>query len=254
MDDMIILSGWAMPSTVFDPLDALCDIKCIGLPGLEVWPGVTKESDVCWPVLMQVMDSLLPEKPVTLVGWSLGGSLALKYAALFPHRVKRLVLIGFNPCFVARDDWPCGMNDALFKQFVEGLSDNNEATLKKFLFLCAQGAADTRQLLRELRQLVSAGMKEHHLQRSEALLPAMLRLLGDDLRQELHDVSCPVTHLLAEADGLVPASVSTLICQEYSDHHVVMNKGGHTFFRESADVVALQLKQVSLATQESGCL
>lgn len=60
--------------------------------------------------LAALVDDLGPEQPVTLVGHSLGGSIAWRYAAAFPGRVRRLVLIeGLGPSpklFATQDATP----------------------------------------------------------------------------------------------------------------------------------------------------
>lgn len=240
MTPVVALSGWSMPATVFEPLQTYCDMTLSGLPGCVAWPGISSEADVCWSSLIEGLDRILPEGPVTLAGWSLGGALAIHYAAARPERIKQLVLMGCNPCFVASDDWPCGMSPIVFKQFIAGMQNEPQATLKKFLFLCVQGAQDTRLTLKELRQLI---VSEKPC--VEALFLPLLTLLRDDLRLVLDEVMCPVTHLLAENDALVPGALAEVLSHRYPSHRIEIIEGGHTFFREQPDVVAQRLIESS---------
>lgn len=47
-----------------------------------------------------VRDRLAEASPVTLIGYSMGGRVALRFALKFPERVKALVLIGVHPGLV----------------------------------------------------------------------------------------------------------------------------------------------------------
>lgn len=48
---------------------------------------------------------VMPPRPFVLIGNSLGGGLSLKYATLFPGRVKKLVLLSPAVAFQSEDQW-----------------------------------------------------------------------------------------------------------------------------------------------------
>ena len=45
-------------------------------------------------------------EPASLVGWSLGGLAAMRWALDAPASLKSLTLVASSPCFVQRADWP----------------------------------------------------------------------------------------------------------------------------------------------------
>lgn len=67
-----------------------------------------------------VTSSLALEKPV-VVGWSMGASVALVYAATRPERVSKLVLVDGTPLLVATSDFPHGIPPEAAQQFVAQL-------------------------------------------------------------------------------------------------------------------------------------
>lgn len=66
------------------------------------------------------------KKGSTLIGWSLGGSLALMMAYLFRDRFKALVLVGTSPCF------PCFWPLKNLRGFTLRLEKEGEKFLKEF--------------------------------------------------------------------------------------------------------------------------
>jgi len=234
MSTKVLLSGWAMPARIFEPLQQHDSIQAIGLPGITPWKGVNSTDDICWSVLVKALDNQLPKQSIELVGWSLGGLLAMKYAELYPEKIKSLVLMGCNPSFVQKTDWPCAMSCTLFKRFTHGMVDNPNATLKKFMFLCSQGAKNNKLLLKQLKQLLIFSNALIDLN----LMTPMLELLSDDLRSTLANIQCPVHHIFAKHDNLVPVNVVNAISHHYPQHQVTMVEGGHAFFYENPAAIA----------------
>ena len=227
-----VLSGWAMPQAVFLPVQQRCKLQALALPGISSWSGIFEDRQITWTDLVSALDRQLPDKQIVLAGWSLGGLIATCYAALHPQRVKHLLLIGCNPCFVACNTWSEAMSQSLFDTFITGVQSNITVTLKKFMFLCSQGSKDKRSMFRDLQQLMTAQSI------NTTLLIQLLSMLSDDLRPVLAKVQCPVTHLLGKQDALVPHSINKWIKQQYPQHQVQLIDGGHLFFREQPETIA----------------
>ena len=78
--------------------------------------------------------------PLTIVGWSLGGLVAMRWALARPDRVRRLVLVATSPRFVARDDWPHAMAPETLDRFGDELRIAWKLTVQRFLALQLQGS------------------------------------------------------------------------------------------------------------------
>ncbi|MBA4501456.1 pimeloyl-ACP methyl ester esterase BioH [Marinobacterium marinum] len=199
--DLVLLHGWGLSSGIWgafaERLTAHYRVTLIDLPGLGRSAPAGDMS------LMAVVDALLDRAPEAAhwLGWSLGGQLALAVAERAPERVRSLSLIAANPCFVARDDWPCAMVPEVYDAFVASLDGNETRTLQRFTALQTRGSTTARDELKRLKSVLAAA-------EPQALAPA-LRLLESDLRPALAGLNIPLQLILGAADQLVPVELAT---------------------------------------------
>lgn len=73
-----------------------------------------------------------------IIGWSLGGQLALRAVAQGYAKPKRLVLVAVPFKFIAREDLPMGMSQVTYEQFRQNYAANPERTLNKSYALIAK--------------------------------------------------------------------------------------------------------------------
>lgn len=198
--ELVLLHGWGADRAFWRPL----------LRYLRPWGNVTLlDVHHCMPeaadgwedALDETLENILalcPQRAI-VVGFSLGGKLAVELARRSPQRVTGVVTLCTNPCFVATSDWP-GMAPADFDNF-RGLVQTSPTTaLKRFDALQANGARDERNLLRKLRSLRAA---------PAANLDVGLDWLASlEQRQTLADLAVPQCHFFALSDALVPAGVA----------------------------------------------
>lgn len=153
-----------------------------------------------------IVDALAAQfdEPLTVCGWSLGGQVALRWAAREPQKIKRLALVASTPCFVRREGWDCAMAAETLEQFAAALELDYAATLRRFLALQVRGSANERELLVRLREsLFSRGEPDL------AALRSGLEILRDcDLRASLPEIRQPVLVVAGERDTLTPPQAS----------------------------------------------
>src|SRR5690606_36628265 len=130
----------------------LGSVSAIDLPGF----GDSGELS-CWS-LDEVLTLLAARisAQATLIGWSLGGMLAVALAARYPDKVKRLITLAANVKFVASDDYSTAMPPAVNQHFSSSFNTDPQRTLKLLSGLLAQGDAEERTLLRRLRAASTA--------------------------------------------------------------------------------------------------
>ncbi|MDQ2076323.1 malonyl-ACP O-methyltransferase BioC [Marinimicrobium sp. ABcell2] len=222
-DPLVLLHGWGCDSGSWEPLLPVLrqfgDVIAIDLPGFgesAPVPGFDLGT-----VLQRLEDSLPPR--ATLIGWSLGGMLAVALAERCPDKVQRVVTLASNLAFVARADWPAAMAPAINRRFNAGFKADPAATWRRFTGLMAQGDSEERTLLKELRKAFSGPDVSAHTWSEALQLLAQL-----DNRERFARLPQPGLHLYAEADALVPLAAAEAVPQLNNRQTVAVIPGaGH---------------------------
>ena len=155
--DLVMLHGWGMHGGIWDDCaTALAEgmrVSKVDLPGhgrSPAQPGIDQVEG-----LAQIVARHAPRR-MTLVGWSLGGMIAMDLAQRQPGRVEKLVLVATTPRFVTGPDWDRGVDPQVLEDFGARLEGNYRRTVRDFLTLQVRGDEHATELLRSLRQRIFA--------------------------------------------------------------------------------------------------
>ncbi|MEW6118562.1 MAG: pimeloyl-ACP methyl ester esterase BioH [Pseudomonadota bacterium] len=218
---LAMVHGWGMNARIFDGLsDRLAlrfDVRALDLPGHGGRAPLAGNTLSSWA------DDLLRALPdgSALLGWSLGGQLAMRAALDQPDKLSRLILLATTPRFVAAPDWPHGMEMAALSAFGEALRADPHATLLRFLSLQTRGAPDQKSLLQALRQNLQTTAQPH----ADTLAAGLDILRDTDLRAELPALRLPTLVLHGTLDTLTPAGAGATLAERLPDARL------HTFPR-----------------------
>ncbi len=179
-------------------------------------------------------------EPLAVCGWSLGGQVALHWAAREPEKIERLILVASTPCFTERDDWPHGMARATLQQFAAELEKNHAATLRRFLALQVRGSEGERELLLGLRELLFSRGEPY----PDALREGLEILRDADLRGALPGIKQSALVIAGERDKLTPPQASHYLAQRLPNARLVEIKGAaHAPFLSHPKIFIQHLKR-----------
>ena len=203
---LVLLHGFALHGGLFTPIvDALAQrhrVHVVDLPGHgRSAPTATYDLST---LAATIDDALDGDEPLTLLGWSLGGQVAMQWASTRPRRIRQLILVATTPSFVIRDGWPHAMTAATLARFGDELRTAYRLTLLRFLTLQVQGSDEGRRTLAQLR----AHVFERGEPARDALSATLALMLRADLRPLLSHIATPALVIGGARDALVPLTAT----------------------------------------------
>jgi len=224
-DPIVLLSGWGFHHRIWDPVveKLSSGMSCwqIDLPGIGWSPA--------WPAydLDSVIEALVDTLPAhfTLCGWSLGGLIAMAFAAKYPKKITRLITVGTNPKFIATNDWP-GIDPEVMMRFYQRLLSAPSKTLREFVLLQCQGNEDPRSWFKTLTAQITEAPEPD----PNALEFGLKLLQNLDLREQQKTLAIPQWHVLGRLDALVPQKIADFI-----PHSEVFMRSAHMPFLTELD-------------------
>jgi len=231
--DVVLLHGWSLNLRVWDgvvrELAPHFRLIAIDLPGhgRSDWdPRASTPAAQAWRVHATL--TALTES-YSLVGWSLGGQLAIDLAAALPAGIERLALIATTPKFLAAPGWRCGSPRPLLARLLHRLHTEGERAVDDFLALQARGSAPrtAERVLSEMR----AAVRTHGAARLDALVSGLARLRDGDLRRSLCLLRMPTLVVAGQRDRVVrPAAARALAAALPDARYVEIAGAAHAPF------------------------
>jgi pimeloyl-[acyl-carrier protein] methyl ester esterase len=227
---LVLLHGWAMHGGLFATLASSLAkrhrVHVVDLPGHGLSP----------PVAPCTLDAIVAElerafaherAPLTVLGWSFGATVALRWALASPARIARLVLVGATPRFVANDEWAPAMSAATLQRFGDELRVAYRPTLQRFLTLQVQGSEEGRATLSALRHALFARGEPH----PDTMAAALDVLAATDLRDDVAAIATPTLIISGDRDALTPASAGAWLAARMPNaRHIVIPGAAHAPF------------------------
>lgn len=215
-EPLVLLHGWGCDSRTWKPLlpqlQQFARVITIDLPGFgesETLPDFILEH------VLTALAQAIPTRAI-LLGWSLGGMLAVILAARYPQKITQIITLAANAKFVANDDYSTAMPIAINQDFTQSFAVDAPLTLKRFSGLLVQGDANERGLLKALRAENTRAVINHNWLQALELLACL------DNRADFAQLSQPGLHLLGDVDALVPVAAVNALQQLNSQQTVIV--------------------------------
>ena len=200
----LFIHGWAFSSKVFGSLE-----------GIKVDLPAHGSSQKSYENLEKVVEDIALSLPGRhdVVGWSLGGSIALMLALRFPSKVRRLFLIGTSPFFLGA--WP-------------------ERNIKAFKLRIRKEGVQT------FRRMAYPGDFEDHL--GEGAFRMLEDYVNLDLRSRLPFLKKEVFILHGQRDTVVPVREAFKLHNLIKESKLIILPGGHFPAEDERSLLSALLK------------
>jgi pimeloyl-[acyl-carrier protein] methyl ester esterase len=206
---MVFLHGWGQSERIwFQQRRFFPDATFINLPGHG---GAADAASEQW---LQIVADLLPDEPAVLVGWSLGGMLAMEIAYRWPERCAAITLISSTPSFRLRDGWEHGCSQDVFSDFEQAVAVQSPKIMNRFFALMLHGDKLSRSACNGLARAAV----NRQSPTTAAGIKAGLELLSTiDLRAQMHELSMPTLIMHGKQDAIVPFAASRALAEDLPD-------------------------------------
>ncbi len=206
---LVMLHGWGSNGAIFHSIAQLLSkqytLHLVDLPG----SGLSRPIDPYH--LYALAESVADQLPANadVLGWSLGGQVAMRIALDRPDMVRRLVLVGATPCFVNKPDWETGVQPRVFDDFARDVNLDYQKTMLQNITLQCMNAKDARKTIKILREK----FLERPAANTQAIRHGLQVLLDTDLREEVQYLRKPTLLIHGDRDNLAPVQAAHWMMQ-----------------------------------------
>ncbi|HEY5672569.1 MAG TPA: alpha/beta fold hydrolase [Malonomonas sp.] len=238
---LIMLHGWSMSSAVFaevaPPLGRHFRVLCPDLPGHGGSDPALATSLRAFAEMLSTWSHLLKLAPAALLGWSLGGQVALQMATERNLQLRKLLLVATTPRFCQTDGWTHALPATQIKALDRNLGRAFEKTMGDFFNLQFAGEDLPKE---RYRQILQFAVRTSQLPDID-FCRKVLQVLGtSDQRQQLATLDLPTQVVHGERDQIIPSGAGCFLAEQIPGATLELLPGvGHApFFSRPDDCVA----------------
>lgn len=177
---------------------------------------------------------------ITLIGWSLGGMLALQLAAEHPDKINKIILISSTPRFTTTENYSAGLAPSIVKNLARKLTKNKWQTQLDFyqLMFSNEEQESWRSFLMQLSPLLE-NITLFSLQEG------LTYLLETDLRSLLPSIQTPCHIFHGTEDTICPPAACEYLASQLPHSHITWLSGaGHIPFYTQKEYCQSQLLNI----------
>ena len=200
---LIFIHGWAADSMIWNDvtkklsdnfMTITVDLRGCGLSGWKSCADFIYSS-------AEDVNSLIGKlglKDAVIIGWSLGGMVAMRVASLFVENIKKLILVSTTPKFVKDETFVFGAERGAFLYMKKTLLNNPAKTLEDFKDTLLRDSEKNPVNLKKFNRLFS----KVRPQSMDVLLGSFESLEKLDLRDEIKNINLPTLIIHGKDDNI----------------------------------------------------
>ncbi|HYM57391.1 MAG TPA: alpha/beta fold hydrolase [Solirubrobacteraceae bacterium] len=238
-EDVVLLHGFTQTGASWEPVIRALGARYRALaPDLRGHGAAAGVRPVSLPAVLGDLDAVVA-RGAALVGYSMGGRIALAYALSRPGRLGRLVLLGASP----------GLDDGAERAARRGADEALAARLERIGLAAFAEEWGAQELFAGQPPEAAAAAHADRLRNTTAGLIAALRGLGtstlEPLWDRLGELRIPVTLAVGERDAKFRATAERMAGALADARLVVIPQAGHAVQLERPEAVAGLLQRSS---------
>ncbi|HKJ05433.1 MAG TPA: alpha/beta fold hydrolase [Geopsychrobacteraceae bacterium] len=237
---LVMLHGWSMSGAVFQEVATTLSTDFqVFLPDLcgHGWsdPCSDYRLDTMADDLVDWLSAINVSGPA-LLGWSMGGQVAMQLAIQNRLNIARLLLISTTPCFCQKEGWMHGLPQTRVRTMVRQLKRAYLKTLGEFFDL--QFAGEPLDNFRR-RELLAFAVRDSRLPQQQDCIAALNLLGREDLRALVQKIDTPTLIMHGAQDQIIPDEAGQYLASEIPGAEFHLHKTvGHAPFMSSPSETA----------------
>ena len=240
-EPLLMIHGWGVNSEIWvslvDELKLFASVYLIDLPGMG---GSSSISPYTLDNIAKEIKANVPIKKFNILGWSLGGQVAMSLAIRMPEFVEKLILMSTTPCFVEKKDWSYGINKQFFLNFEKEAKQNLNNTLMKFFLIQTRGFDDSKNMMRFLKNTFIEIRDDN----KSSMQSALNVLKETDLRNEVQKIDKPTLIIAGDKDRLTSSKASIWLYEKIKGATLKEIKGAnHMPFISHREIMTESVKK-----------
>ena len=229
---LTLLHGWGLNGAVWD---SVCEslsqyfmLHIVDLPGHGYSQNVPLSNlNDAADLLAEALQKKLKVNSTHVLGWSIGGQLALTLAQRYPALVNKLVLVATTPRFAANEEWQHGKKVQVLEDFAKRLANSYAVTIRGFLALQVLHQADARATVVALQRVMSLRGEPS----ANALQAGLTILRNHDVRDELPNILQPTLVIQGDRDALTAEPAARWMAGQLPNaHYALIAQAAHAPF------------------------
>jgi len=228
---VIMISGWAHGPDSLQPIAD--ELRREFEVSLRSPAELASTGNSCSAVLC----SLLKDRttPSLVLGWSMGGMIAMEAALAAPGMVAGLVLLSSTARFCSTEDYPHGTDPLQLRAMALGLRKDPKNTLGAFFELASDPQPLSRaKISRKIETALHDGI--------EPLAAGLNYLAETDLRSRITGLHLPVLLFHGKRDRIIPWAATTLLAKLFrKSEMLICNYDGHDLPARCPQLIASEL-------------
>jgi pimeloyl-[acyl-carrier protein] methyl ester esterase len=245
---LILIHGWGINKAIWSQLQQVLqdDINIIAID----LPGYGKNDHLPIPYTVKSLATTIAPyidkaEQSIILGWSMGGLVAIELAKLYPQKISQLILVASNPKFVQAADWSFAVEKQVFINFANELKKDIKKTIRRFIAIQAMGSPTAKEDIKTIFSLIEQQPYANY----DSLNKGLDILLSADQRNSLLSLTMPVLMIAGDKDSLVKVDALQYLCEQQLNPQnnnlslQVIEGAGHAPFISHFDVFELLIRK-----------